>query len=92
MQTQPGCNFVLSDGENILAFKKGNDLFSGEKTLSDGQKEYVISSEKTKENDKSVKWTEIPENYMVTISKEKSGELTRKLNHISEFLKDKFIF
>ncbi|MFA6988553.1 MAG: class II glutamine amidotransferase, partial [Candidatus Gastranaerophilaceae bacterium] len=59
LQTQPGCNFVLSDGENLLAFRKGNDLFLGEKTLSDNQKEYVVSSEKTNLNDKTVQWTEI---------------------------------
>ena len=74
----------------ILAFRHGNDLFLGAKTLHNGQKEYIISSERVKRFDKSIKWLEIPQNYLLTISKGQKGELVPVLDPISDFIKDKF--
>lgn len=73
IQVQPACNFVVSDGTRLLAFKQGRNLFLGKKTLSNGQHLYLISSEKTHTTDKSVKWLLLPENHLLTISWDASG-------------------
>jgi hypothetical protein len=70
---QPACNFILSDGQHLLAFKKVLDLFIGEKTLSNHQKTYVITSEKMMRHDPSVQWTEIPEEHLLTMGWDASG-------------------
>jgi predicted glutamine amidotransferase len=87
IQFQPSCNFILSDGSHLFAFKKGFDLFLGEKTLSNAQKIYVLSSERTHLGDPSVKWLEIPEEHIVTISWDASGNPVPEIEPLSRFLK-----
>jgi len=70
---QPAANFILSDGQNLFAFKKTLDLFLGQKTLSNGQKTYIVSSEKSERNDPAVKWMEIPDNHLLTLTWDKNG-------------------
>lgn len=73
IQVQPACNFVVSDGTRLLAFKLGRNLFLGQKTLSNGQHLYLVASEKTHTTDKTVHWLALPENHILTISWDASG-------------------
>lgn len=84
LQFEPSCNFVLSDGNRLLAFKKGFDLFLGEKALSNGQKIYVISSEKT--SDQSIQWLAVPEEHVVIISRDQQGNPTPVIEPLSRLV------
>jgi len=81
---QPAANFILSDGQNLFAFKKTLDLFLGQKVLSNGQKTYIVSSEKSERNDPSVKWMEIPENHLLTMSWDKNGNTQVDIEPLQE--------
>jgi len=76
LQTQPACNFLLSDGTHLLAFRKVLNLYLAQKTLANQQKLYLVSSEKTQTHDPadpSVKWLLLPENHILIISWDAQG-------------------
>lgn len=73
IQTLPVCNFVLSDSVNLFAYRRGFNLFLGQKTLSNGQHLYLVASEKTHTTDNTVRWLALPENHILTISWDASG-------------------
>jgi len=64
--SSPTCNIIVSDGENVFALKYGRSLYLGQQ-----QKQFIISSEKTDKSleESPVSWQEIPEGYILTISK-----------------------
>jgi predicted glutamine amidotransferase len=73
VQGLPVCNFVLSDGMRLFAYRQGFNLYLGQKTLSNGQHLYLVTSEKTHTTDKSVKWLLLPERHLLTISWDETG-------------------
>jgi predicted glutamine amidotransferase len=86
IQTLPVCNFVLSDSTHLFAFRRGFNLFLGEKTLSNGQNLYLVSSEKTHAADKTVRWLALPENHVLTISWDASGNPVPALQPLSRLI------
>jgi predicted glutamine amidotransferase len=74
IQALPVCNFVLSDGEHLLAFRHGLNMFLGQKTLSNGQHLYLVASEKRHAENEAVQWLALPENHILTISWNASGD------------------
>lgn len=85
LQVQPACNFILSDGVHLLAFKKIFDLFVGQKTLSNNQKAYVIASEK-RMNDPSISWLEMPEDHVLTIAWDNAGNPKPHISPLSKLI------
>jgi predicted glutamine amidotransferase len=83
IQTLPSCNFILSDGKHLLAFRKVLNLFLGLKTLPNGQKIYIIASEKTHVADRTVQWLFLPEDHVLSISWDKTGNPVPQLNPIT---------
>lgn len=75
LKLYPGINFVTSNGDFVLAFRKGAQLYLSEHRYADGKKEYVISSEaiQVSKTNKDIKWFDIPEDTVVMISKDKTG-------------------
>lgn len=84
IEVQPSCNFVISDGTRLLAYKRGMNLFLGKKTLSNGQHLYLISSEKTHSSDKKVEWLAIPENHIVSLAWDESGNPVPTLHPLAQ--------
>lgn len=84
IEIQPSCNFVVSDGTRLLAYKRGMNLFLGKKTLSNGQHLYLISSEKTHTTDKKVEWLAIPENHIVSLAWDETGNPVPTLHPLAQ--------
>jgi predicted glutamine amidotransferase len=79
LETQPSCNFILSDGQRIFAFRRVLNLYLGEKTLKGDEKLYIISSERSVKPDKSLQWLLLPENHILTIRWNAQGQSVPKL-------------
>ena len=73
IQTTPSCNFILSDGNRLLVFRRVMNLYLGQKTLSSGGKIYIVSSEKSPVKDKTIQWLSLPENHILTLVWDKDG-------------------
>ena len=82
LQIQPACNFVLTDGEHLFAFRKVLNLYLAQKTLSTKQKVYLVASEPTEKTDSSVQWLLLPENHLLTLSWDENGNPRPKLEPV----------
>ncbi len=73
IQIQPACNFILSDGSRLWASRRILNLYLAQKTLSNQQKVYLVASEQTHVQDPSVQWLLLPENYVLSIIWDATG-------------------
>lgn len=89
-QTDPACNFVMSNDKMILAYRNHNMLFLGQSMLSNGQSEYIISSETFEKLDKNVviKWFVIPQDFIISLSKDEKGKTCPEM-HPLQYLNNK---
>lgn len=70
------CNTVISDGEVVMAYKKGNNLYLGMYEKQDGERNYVLSSEKIKSDNFKMKWWfNIPDNSVVVLEPDKDAAI-----------------
>ncbi len=88
----PITNFIMTDGETIIAFKKGTSLYLGSYG-SNYSKSYILASEviqPRKYNKKPeifIKWQNIPEEQVITLyADKKSGNAKYEAAHIAEYL------
>lgn len=89
LQESPALNFILSDGENLYAFRNKLTLYLGVNKMKNGNKEYIISSEHTQPEIGEIKWIEIPENHILTIRKNKATGIREPfLTPLSKALRD----
>ncbi len=87
----PIANFVMTDGETIIAFKKGTSLYLG--SYGHNNKSYILASEVIqprgyhKKPEKFIKWQNIPEEQIITIYRnQQSGKINYETAHIAEYL------
>lgn len=85
LQMQPACNFVLTDGEHVFAYRKVLNLYLAQKTLSTKQKVYLIASEQTQKQDASVQWLLLPENHLLTLYWDENGNPRPRLEPVMPF-------
>lgn len=87
----PSCNFIASDGNTLMAFRRGSKLHLGMKMLSNGEKEYVVSSEPVALKNKEMQWLDIPQNHMVVLNKDDKGNFIPEIHPLSKFIPGKVI-
>jgi predicted glutamine amidotransferase len=75
LETLPSCNFVLSDGQRLYAFRRVLNLYLGRKRLSNGQSLYIISSERSVKTGKGLQWLLLPENHVLALSWNEKGDV-----------------
>ncbi len=82
----PIMNFVVSDGENLMAFRKGLKLYLGVHTLPGGAKEYIVSSEAVKPGKSAgkIEWVEIPKEGILTLSRNEDGFVDKSIYSLDE--------
>lgn len=85
MATKPSCNFIASDGDNILAFHRGPNLSLGKVQFANGKEEYLISSEKIQPEHYDVQWLDIPQNHIVMLSKDKNGNFHPEITPLAKY-------
>ncbi len=75
VRTTPACNFILSDGNRLLASTLSRKLFMGVRTLPDGRKDVVLASEKIQpeQRSKAVEWWEIPDGHLVMLQRKQDN-------------------
>ncbi len=91
IHTSPSCNFVVTDGNMLMAYRKGPDLYLGVKNFEKDQKEYIISSEKIAKDDKSIKWLKIPQNHMLYFEKNQKGLMEPELTPLAKYYEKEMI-
>lgn len=88
LSTPPIMNFVVSDGENLLAFRKGLKLYLGLYALPDGGQECIISSEAVNPGASASKidWMEIPQETLLTLRRKEDGTVEKSLYSLDELV------
>ncbi len=88
----PITNFVMTDGETVIAFKKGTSLYLGSYG-NNYSKSYILASEiiqpkgYNKKPERFIKWQNIPEEQVITLyTNTKSGKANYESAHIAEYL------
>ncbi len=89
--TSPSCNFVVTDGNMLMAYRKGPDLYLGVKNFDKDQKEYIISSEVIAKDDKSIEWLKIPQNHMVYMEKTKKDTIQPEITPLAKYYEKEMI-
>lgn len=81
-------NFIFSDGQHVFAFRHGRTLFLGRRTLADGTHEVMVASEPSAPSSytRGLVWTEIPEDTVVVLSRDKNGRIGVTFNHLEEIV------
>jgi hypothetical protein len=69
---QTGLNFILSDGNHLLAFRSGRSLFIGERALPGQPREVLVTSEPLANSaaTQGFRWQEVPEDTIVTVRRD----------------------
>lgn len=90
LDLSPACNIITSDGNMMMAFRKGHALYLGRFTNSQGEKQYIVSSETVQPKDNNVKidWLDIPDGHMVVVSKNEQGVLQPEFTPLSEIVQN----
>ncbi|MEI7475209.1 MAG: class II glutamine amidotransferase [bacterium] len=85
LDLSPACNIISSDGNMIMAFRKGHELYLGEYTNLKGEHQYIVSSETVQpENPRErIHWGEIPDGHMVVVAKNEKGVLQPEFTPLS---------
>ena len=93
MDVSPACNVVASDGNMLMALRRGHNLYLGKYTNLRGEDRYILSSEtvKPKNTKLKIKWVAIPDNHILTITKDSSreGKSCVVLKPLSKFAQNK---
>ncbi|MBY0403006.1 MAG: class II glutamine amidotransferase, partial [Cyanobacteria bacterium] len=93
IQVAPSMNFVASDGNLLLAFRKGAKLYLGMRRVpgqpakSLSSQEYILSSEPIQPGKgfARIQWLDIPEEMILTLSRGASGAIEPELYPLSFF-------
>ncbi|MFA6433075.1 MAG: class II glutamine amidotransferase [Elusimicrobiales bacterium] len=69
--SSPVMNFIATNGELILVYKNGHELYLGRVKTKDGAKPYYLIASDILQplKDRHIEWFEIPQNYILTIKK-----------------------
>ncbi len=89
--TSPSCNFVVTDGNMLMAYRKGPDLYLGVKNFDKDQKEYIISSEMISKDDSSIEWLKIPPNHMIYMEKDQRGIVEPEITPLAAYYEKEMI-
>lgn len=76
VKEDPACNFVMTNGKQMLVYRNSNKLYLGRCKMTDGRSEYVISSETFEdlENNITIKWFTIPQNHVIAMAPDDEGK------------------
>lgn len=88
VQDGPSCNYVVSDGQTLMAYRKGRRLYLNRHPGLKGRVGYVVSSEpfQPKQGGK-LSWTELPEDHILTLTRLNDGRIHPTLTPFSVALK-----
>lgn len=88
MQTDPSLNFIASDGQHLLAFRKGEKLYLGKTLSPDGGITYLLSSEPVKPSPQqpAIQWLDIPEESIISLTRQKNGTVKAEIHALKYLL------
>lgn len=79
IQLGPGCNYIVTDGKVLLAFRKGRKLYLNRHIAANGKAGYLVSSEPIQTKAQKLSWLELPQDHILTLSKATDGSIAPTL-------------
>lgn len=77
VRLRPAANFVFSDGNILLAYRKGRKLYLSKQVSESGKHAFWVSSEPLQPENRKDKreWLELPEDHILTLSRTGTGQI-----------------
>lgn len=86
VQWGPSANYIMSDGNVLMAYRKGRKLYLNRHTGAAGKLSYLVSSEPIQPKNQKLSWLELPQDHILTLSRGEDGVISPTLTPLSEAL------
>lgn len=86
IQWGPSCNYVMTDGKVVMAYRKGRKLYLNRHVRENGKSGYLVASEPMQPKGQNLEWLELPQEHILTLAKNTGGDIEASLIPVSSAL------